>query len=200
MVDGFVATTMALLIDVPGDELQDAMLHLARTTTWRPNAADIRRTVVKLRGLFPSEAEAGEIGREYARKKAKVRTSGPQKVYPVVHPAIADAVDAAGADFEAAFVKAYREAVDRRITEIAGEPLNRPVEFRPVPVVPTHLPADLTWSGGGWRTPSGQLVHADRGDQFPGRLGPSQIALPTGAPRDRNHVGVSRDSPLGETT
>lgn len=178
MPDGFVATTMILVADVPEDELIDVLLHLARTDEWRPNAATIRRTVVGRRGLFPSEAEAGRVAKEYARKVARIRDGGPQPRYPIVHPAIADAVEAAGIEHEASFIKAYREARDRRIAQIAGEPLNQPVVFRPAHIPGAdRRPPDYVWRDGGWRTETGQLIHADSGDQPTLPVAPVQAAL-----------------------
>jgi hypothetical protein len=178
MPDGFVATTMVLIVEVPEDEQVDVLLHLARTEEWRPNAAKIRRTVVERRGLFPSEAEAGRVAKEYARKVDQIRAGGPQPRYPIVHPAIADAVEAAGVDHEASFIKAYREARDRRIAQIAGEPLNQPVVFRPAHIPGAdRKPPDYVWRDGGWRTPAGELIHADSGDQQPLPAVPVRAAL-----------------------
>lgn len=171
MPTGFVRLTMLLLAEIPQDELVETMYHLARTTAWRPNAAEIRRAVIKQRGLFPSLAEAGRQGRRFARKRADIATGGPQPLYPFVHPAVADAVAAAGFDMSTpdggpSFAKAYREAVDLRITEIIDGPLNQPVEFRPVPVGTDRPPPDdVRWGAGGWRTPTGELIRADSGSQ-----------------------------------
>jgi hypothetical protein len=171
MPTGFVKTTMKLIADIPDDEKVEVLTHLARTTTWRPNAAEIRRAVVEQRGIFPSLAEAGRQGRRYARKRADIATGGPQPLYPFVHPAVADAVAVAGFDLTTpdggpSFAKAYREAIDRRIGEIVAGPLNQPVEFHPVPVGTDRPPPDgIRWAAGGWRTPTGELIRADSGSQ-----------------------------------
>lgn len=160
--------TMTLgLMEIPGEELHAALMHLIRTSDWRPNSpAVVRRAVVELRGLFPSAAEAGRVAKEYARKVDRVRSGGPQPRYPIVHPVIADAVEAAGVAHEASFIKAYREAVDRHISQIIAEPLDQPVVFRPAPIPGAdRTPPDYRWERGGWRTPAGELVHADSGDQ-----------------------------------
>lgn len=181
MPDGFVASTLKLVADIPPDELLEAVYHLGRTTTWRPNAAAIRRTVVELRGVFPTLAEAGRQAKRYATKRADVASGGPQPLYPFTHPVVADAVAAAGFDLTTpdggpSFAKAYRETLDQRITEIIAGPLNQPIEFRPVRVgTDREPPADISWRAGGWRNPTGQLIRADSGTHAALTTGPAAL-------------------------
>lgn len=167
-----IATTMLLVgSDIPADELREALLHLARTREWRPNAATIRRAVVDLRGLYPTVAEAGVQARRYSEVRRWYRDGGsiPSLDRPVtgdlVHPVVRDAVDAAGTDSPAAFAKAYREAVDHEIERITAAPLVNPVEYRPVRLATNHRPPELSWAKGGWRTDTGELVTGDRDGQ-----------------------------------
>lgn len=168
--------TQQMLADVPGDELCAALVFLARTHgEWRPNAATIRRTVVELRGLFPSLAEAGVSGAKYAEIRAFYAQGGSCHLFPDVHPCVADAVKAAGVDQMGSFAKAYREIVDDAFTAIQAADLRTPVEFRPVRVARNHQPSELVWRAHGWWRPDGVLERADVGDRFPSRLGVEDV-------------------------
>lgn len=179
---GFAKMTLVLLEDVPPEELSAALLHLAKTHgPFRPNAAEIRRTVVELRGLFPSEAEAGIQAGKLNDIRELYAMGGNCFRFPVVHPVVRDALDAAGFDSRAAFVKAYRIAVDRTFQAMQSGPLHEMPLLAPVRACRDHTPSELVWRLHGWWEGS-ERVHVDRGDQFPGRLGSADVrALGVGA-------------------
>lgn len=172
------------LRDVPDGELVAAVDRLVNThTTWRPDVAQIRATVVGLRGLFPSEGEAARQAAEYTQVRRLYDANGSLPVgveFPVVHPVVRDAARAAGTDLHAAFRKAYAEAVVKATTAIQAGDLGEPVIFTPVRVVGAHVPPRLVWlrhaGTAGWYTPAGVLVHGDPGDHRAGLL-PAGVPL-----------------------
>lgn len=177
------AVYVADLEDVPFDELQAAVRRLGRTAeTWRPDPAAIRRTVVELRGLFPSLMEATVSGTKYAEVMASYARSGEARgSIPDLHPVVRDAARTVDpAESPAAFAKAYREAVNDVFVAIQAGDLRTSVTFAAVQVAGVK-PRPLTWRSHGWWRPDGTLERADAGDRFPGQLGAPDAPAAIGA-------------------
>lgn len=170
LTPGHAKITLLALQEIPTDELHAALCHLINThQPFRPAAALIRRTVIDRRGLFPSEGEAGAQAKVYAQVRRQRDYGGPQPTsgLPAVHPAVATAVDAVGVNADAvaspSFTKAYREARQRLFDVIQAGDLSEAVAFTPVSYFKGHMPDAIVWHHNGWRTPTGELVHADSG-------------------------------------
>lgn len=182
------------LKDIADHELLAAVETLLGThETWRPDIARIRRAVVEARHLFPTEGEAARSAHRYIELRNLYAGNGSlapgQEDWPLVHPVVCEAAEAAGVEHEASFVKAYREAVAKATTAIQTGDLSEPALYTParIPMSP-HRPPQLVWARRadtgtvGWHSPAGKLVHGDRGGHrqaLPATVGPLALPFPT---------------------
>lgn len=150
----FARVTAKLVADIPPTELAAAVLHLARThSTWRPDGAMIRATVVELRGLFPSEGQAARQARMWGRfrqQSSLERGASPLPTMPACHPVVRLAYDAAGIEHEPTFRAAYRTAVAEESTRLQAGSLVEVPSYTPVCPSPNREPIVAVWVAGDW--------------------------------------------------
>lgn len=123
------------LADVPADELNRAMRVLVSTGgEFRPSVGTIRRKVVELRGVVPTDEEAmagcdALDAWDLARSIPMGARSEPLE-RPEVHPSVLAAWESVGADaLPAVFVRAWREERERLMTRLVGGSLRHRAEL-----------------------------------------------------------------------